>query len=447
MHKYKWSPLCNALNTYAESGRGPLNYVRSRSEILKTILFSRNMLLPAPSLLCNPCVQNWLNDDPELIELLLSTNKIISVLDHNNKDFTSLFNWLYNRSSVSLRWVENQVIENTAKYLDRIYSSTMSDISSSNENIRFISLEQLSNRKTQLSLSFLNNIDMLVNGIEFFKDDLNQYALNELDRVGTLHGSWWNTLGKTIDTRLSAYDEILSEVGTMVFDFAYASCVGEIVSGHPYGQAPSRLVDVSKEFLPKNDVEIDFINDDTRDIDAAILSDDVLGCITKEQFIILENETQKQKNIYLKAIDELMIMPSNQKLMEAKSRLDEYVISLSHALKDKDFGIVRLSKEKVRSADSSLKVWRSAETLFCSICVGAAACGLSKFISGSDSNIGLMLTFFASAITFPVKKYFSSKIQTTQDILSNEQCMLDYKRPISMSLRVKMPDNQGTKEK
>ncbi|BBO71416.1 hypothetical protein DSCA_53460 [Desulfosarcina alkanivorans] len=447
MHKAKWSPLCNALNTYAESGKGPLDYVRSRSEILKTILFSRNILLPAPSLLCNPCVQDWLNDDPELIEFLLSTNKIVSVLDNDSKDFTSLFNWLYNRSSVSLRWVDDQIIENTAKYLDKMYASTMSHSTNFNHNTRFISLDQLSSRKTQLSLSFVNNIDRLVNGLEIFKDDLKQYALDELDRVGTLHGTWWNNLGKKIDKRLNAYDEILSEVGTMVFDFAYASCVGEIVAGHPYGQAPSRLVDVSKEFLPKNDFEIDFINEDTRDIDATILKDHVLVCITKEQFIILENETRTQKNIYLKAIDELMIMPSNENLMEAKSRLDEYVISLSLTLKDKDFGIVHLNKEKVRSADSSLKIWRSAETLFCSICVGAAACGLSKYISGSGSNIGLMLTFFASAITLPVKKYFSSKIKETQGILSERQRVLDYKRPISMSLRVKIPDDQGTKEK
>lgn len=422
-----WHAVSNVLNTFANRGTRPLPEHDIRTRLITHVLFMGKVIIPSQSLLCNPATYEWIIDKEkrELFEWLCRNGKLVILSYKEKQSFEELLDLLRARKTVALKWMKDKELEKVAKELDFIFS---------NKRYRLVTSEaDINKSKTQLSLAFINQIDRIHPGLAPLQAELVREAKTEINNIGVIYGSWWNTLSHR--NRLFApFDVVLKEIGTIVFDFSHASTLERFLIGHPYHRTVLGLGELTERLVKQWEVEIETGVYDQRDIDSTILVRDVIEKIDAQILELLEEETKEVCEEYFNSISKLFKRPSEDNLREVKWRMDDYIDILGRYISTTILSNYIKKLHAVKRIKSSLRIWQCVDSVMCSLCVGGAACGISEYLRSEGGVMGLILTFFGSSMLPLVRRAVKRKEERMKKEISKQRAELDRIRPVSFAI-------------
>ena len=422
-----WHAVSNVLNTFANRGTRPLPEHDIRTRLITHVLFMGKVIIPSQSLLCNPATYEWIIDKEkrELFEWLCRNGKLVILSYKEKQSFEELLDLLRARKTVALKWMKDKELEKVAKELDFIFS---------NKRYRLVTSEaDINKSKTQLSLAFINQIDRIHPGLAPLQAELVREAKTEINNIGVIYGSWWNTLSHR--NRLFApFDVVLKEIGTIVFDFSHASTLERFLIGHPYHRTVLGLGELTERLVKQWEVEIEPGVYDQKDIDPTIFVGDVIDKIDAQILQLLEEEAKEVREKYFDSISRLFQHPSEDNLREVKHRMDEYIDILGRYISTTSLSNYVSKLRAAKRTKSSLRIWRCIDSVMCSLCVGGAACGITEYLRSQGGVLGLILTFFGSSMLPLVRKGVRRKQQRIREEIWKQQAELDRIRPVSFAI-------------
>ena len=422
-----WHAVSNVLNTFANRGTRPLPERDIRTRLITHVLFMDRVIIPSQSLLCNPATYEWVIDKKkrELFEWLCRNGKLVVLSYKERQSFEELLELLQARKTVALKWMRNKELEKVAKELDSIFS---------NKKYRLITNEaDINKSKTQLSFAFINQIDRVHPGLASLQTELVREAKSEINNVGVIHGSWWNTLSQR-NRLFTPFDVVLKEIGTIVFDSAHASTLERFLIGHPYHRTAFSLCKLTEQLVKQWEVEIELGVYDQRDVDSTIFLRDVIEKIDAQILELLEEETKEVRQEYFNSISKLFKHPSEDNLREVKCRMDDYIDILGRYIRTTTLSNYIKKLRAVKRIESSLRVWQCIDSVMCSLCVGGAAYGISEYLRSEGGFMGLILTFFGSSTLLLVRRAVKRKEERMKKEISKQRAELDRIRPVSFAI-------------
>jgi len=385
-----------------------------------------SVIIPGQSLLCNPATAQWIKNDPELIKWLMRNGRIIPLLYEEKPSFQDLLYDLEERKSVALKWVNISSLEKIAKELDDVYSE-------SGAKIIYVSKKSIEKYKTQLSLTFIHRIDRVHPGLGPLRKELENKIFNEINNVGVVHGTWWNTLPQREPKFFAIFDRELKEIGTIVFDFAHVYGADGQLIGHPYGRSIWALGTLTEHLTAQWSVEVEPGTSLHDDVNPVIFLRDVVRLIDLELLKSLENATENERKEYIESLNKLLRDPTEDTLIEVKIKMDEYVNKLGSRLSTTALRSYINKLRTIKRLKSSLLFWQCADFVLTSLCIGGAAIGVGEYLR-QQGYVGLILTFFGAPLFPIIHKAIDKKKKRIAQEIKIQQEELNKIRPFSFVL-------------
>ena len=359
------------------------------------------------------------------MEGFLKSGKIRPILTDKNNSFAELTQFLKSRKSVSLKVQGIKTTEKNAKFLDSCLNESLF--------IR-ISQDRLDTRKTEISKTFLNKLPEAIPALEpFFKEIILKFN-REYDKSGVIRGSWWNSLAKNGGIEgLSAFDDYLSEIGTIIFDFAYSSLTKSSLMGHSYRTSLQIVSEYSNECYPK--VEIELRNPDLLESEIPISAFGVANLPEKsfKFFNDLSKSISKSRNRYFDSANKLEKVPTEENLKETKQRLDEYMLAISKEIELPQFNNYYKSLKEAKKLKSKISIWKGIDTYFIGFSIGITAAKLYEPIL-ANPLCGILIVFGVASGVHVVKSKLSSMISDLSEKYDSKKHETEHLRPIELRI-------------
>jgi hypothetical protein len=424
--------MSNQFNTAADAGIGPLRLNKIRSRLVADLFFADQMCIPGTSFLCNPATYKMLNEDVDFLVRLITDKRIAAILIDDTPSFTALTENLIDSGSAAFKTSGQSVsaVRDAARLLDQNLSKTQ---------IITVKREDVEKARADTSFRLVRDIGRVLPNLPDGYDALiAQSARRELDRNGTITGNWWVDTVKEEIPELRLWDAQFTEFGNIAFDFGYANAAdGLPLLGHPYNYDLEGFGKIAEPFAANYGVEVSPGILDRRDIDASFFDKEALATMEIESFVGLADLTQAERSRYYQALREFRLQGSQDHLLEAKERLDEYLTALSGHLRSSGFmRFANQSKLSNRMA-SQILIWQAADVTIYSF---AVAGGLHELVQHSlgQTSFGLFILAGLGTGGVLVSRKISSLKQRLESRRQHYQESLKRARPASIYVTTSM---------
>ncbi|MCG5469462.1 hypothetical protein LADH09A_003377 [Micromonospora sp. LAH09] len=353
--------LSNQFNTAADAGIGPVREVQIRERLFLDLLFTEEIYVPATSLLCNPATRGLLLSPGAA---RIASRRIVPVLTSDTSTFTELADKLQAIRSAAIPTGGQSVadIRRAAADLDLLYDrhATVG-----------VDADLVDAAKNEISEHLIEDLQSIVKLPAHFHGAIIESAARQLDATGTIPGTWWNGIPREMP-QLKLFGTRIAELGTIVFDFAYARTLASPLLGHSYGHDLTQIGRTVTPIGATCRLETTLEPLESREIQANALSLDTRQSITAANFERLLMAGQRERVRYFEAMRRFRAHPTSSTLGEAKERLEEYVVSLSRHVDSGEFGRFASRHRTLRYRRSQVVALRRANTVLYALAVAGA---------------------------------------------------------------------------
>jgi hypothetical protein len=419
--------VSNIFNTHASAGTKSLDKEDIRARLMTDLFFVDSLLIPGTSLLCNPISHFMLYNDQDFFAKLLISNKIAPIFTTEAKSFSILLEQLIANKSAAVNNKKPRELQEVANFLDKYHNDS--------DQIT-IDQDELNNAKTKTCKDIINMLEYIIPEAKPYQRYILDLFHKELNKSGFVTGGWWTKLTKNRQLKdLQIYDDRLGEIGSMVFDFPYAQIIKNPLIGHAYHQNISNIGGAAKPFLPKIELETKPEIFEIRDIDGIFFDKRILSKMDLGIFEILNKNTEIRRLAYRKGMMNLISNPSEDLLLEAKNRLDEYLISLSEVTRSSTLLNFADQSRKIKKIQSYIKILRYTDDVVLTLVAGSPA--VAGALLPQHAHQFSIIAVAATIASKMLKTTLSKKMLEFEGKLEKETRLREQLRPTTIQLNPK----------
>jgi hypothetical protein len=394
------------------------------------LFFADQISIPGTSFLCNPATFKLLREDTDFLLGLLSDGRIAPILPRETGSFAVLADRLVelgpSSSAIVTSGQEASAVQEAARLLDEYLVD---------KDIVTVSSAELDRAKTEVSQTLVRELRSIVHVTEKHHRRIVALASKELDEKGAIPGSWWFYLAKTLLPELRPFDRQLSELGVIVFDLSYTYVADSPLVGHSYNHDVEEFCRLAQPFTANVRLEVSPGIFQPRDLESSVLDGELLAQVGIDGFRHVVGATQVQRDRYSSALSKFRRDGSEDDLLEAKERLDEYLVALSRQLRSRELSRFADQVRSVRKIKSQIMALQSGNVVLYSF---AVAGGWNEVVKQSlaHTTYGLLILAGLGTVgTFAADRLRRVK-QEKEARLERQQDQLKRTRPASIYVPV-----------
>jgi hypothetical protein len=415
--------VSNQFNTLADHGERPFGLQQIRSRVAADLLFVEQVYVQAISLLCNPATRKFTDDPKSFLNGLLAEGRIVPILSDETPTFSALADRLAAIQSAAIP-TSGQTLAEITGMADRL-DARLSSI----QTIR-VGNAQIDLDKTKISKQLVADLPGIVPVPPELHQKIAASASRELEQKGVITGTWWVNLGKELGL---IWMDRFTELASFVSDFPYARAFSMPLVGHSYEQDMDGVAALARPFLPKYRLEISDDFFESRDLDPILGDIQVFARMDLDSFEYLTVETQAERRRYYRGLAQFRQHGTEQELLEAKERLDEYLIALARHINSAGLAKFVNARKAGRRVQSRIVLTEIANGVVCSFAVSGAGYetvtgALPHSVQGWLVAVGLASG--AAQVVMSLRKVKANLDARKQAVLSD----LDSARPVSIQI-------------
>ena len=356
--------VTNVFNTHGEAGRCALDPATVQARLSSDLLFTKHIFAPGPSLLCSRWTRHILQADPLFLEQFIRAGRIVPVLTHEHPSFQDLLANLKARNAAAIDGLDPILLADIASSLDSLADTSM---------IHLVDQKDLDTAKTSLGERIVATLPEILLPTRTHAEQIKTMFEKQKASQGVVTGTWWSHLGNSDLLNLPSHDASLTELGSMIFDFAYSDCVETALVGHEYARCLSSAASLAESVMPKCTIHIDPAAFQCGMEDGDILNPGFWAKLGFNDLNSLLKDIGSARNKFFEAIEQATKDPTKSHILEARERLHEYLVEIARTKRSSRLGNFAQSVAAKRRTKVQISVWQSVRTVFFGLSVSMVA--------------------------------------------------------------------------
>ncbi len=263
-------------------------------------------------------------------------------------------------------------------------------------------------------------------------------AQEALDNKQALDGIFWSGLWKKHDA-LSNFQNQIQAIGAMAYDFPHAIVSDRLLTGHPYNQNFSSLIELTQPFLPERAGTLDYFTFEKQSVDSVAFLKDVIEHINVRRLDTWkkDNQLQQKQLEFHKTLQNLNKPDKQEALADVINKFHEYADTLGAYIRTTPMVEYLRQYSKVKRLQCKFKHHIRAKSIVTALCVSSALSGIGTTTYLKQGIIPLILILTASSIAYYARRSYIEYVKKLDDEQKKENKILDEMTPYNFTINLK----------